>query len=227
MTDWTRDAPTLAGIDTATRQRLAAMAPIAIPEGHVLFHPGDAARGYVIVLSGRIDVFLIGPSGRDILLYAVAPGDCCVQSTLGLLGGEAYSAEAVAATACRAVLVPREMFLDLMDRSAAFRAGVFAAFAGRMQDIMRLVERVTFQRIDSRLAGALLALAEGGAVTATHQALASRIGSAREVVSRRLEAMGRAGMVTTERGTVRLTDVPGLRRLAAEGGDGDEVTDRA
>jgi CRP/FNR family transcriptional regulator len=227
MTDWTRDAPSLAPIDPVARRKLAGLVPVTIPRGYVMFQPGDAARGFVFVLSGRIDVFLVGPSGRDILLYPVAPGDCCIQSTLGLLGGAAYSAEAVAATDCRAVLVPREMFLDLMDSSPAFRTGVFAAFAGRMQDIMHLVERVTFQRIDSRLAGALLALDGGGTVAATHADLASRIGSAREVVSRRLEAMARAGLVATERGAVRLTDPTGLRRLAAEDGLGDEVTDRA
>lgn len=215
MTGWISGADGLSGLDTAAVARLAALSPVAVPRGTPLFRPGDAARGFLIVLAGRIEVFLTGASGRDILLYAVEPGGTCVQTTLGLLGGEDYSGEAVTATDSRVVLIPKAEFLSLMDTSAAFRGFVFSAFARRMQGMMHVLERVAFQRVESRLAVALLDRAEGGRVTATHQDLATAIGSAREVVSRRLEAFGRAGWVTTERGAVTLTDLAALRRLAA------------
>ncbi|MCK7475756.1 MAG: cyclic nucleotide-binding domain-containing protein [Rhodopseudomonas palustris] len=51
-----------------------------------MFRPGDAAQGFVVVLEGRVEVFLTGPTGREILLYAVEPGQGCVQTTLGLMG---------------------------------------------------------------------------------------------------------------------------------------------
>ena len=73
-----------------------------------MFRPGDMAQGFVIVLSGRIEVRLTSASGREILLYAVEPGESCVQTTLGLMGGEPYSGEAVAATDAS------EMAFDLM-----------------------------------------------------------------------------------------------------------------
>ncbi len=166
-------------------------------------------------MPGRIDVFLTGPSGRDILLYSVEPGGSCVQTTLGLLGGEDYSGEAIAATDVRAVLIPKVEFLSLMDGSPPFRAFVFAAFALRMQGMLHLLERVAFQRVESRLAAALLDRAEGEEVRATHQELATAIGSAREVVSRRLDALARSGLVATERGAVLIRDRTGLARLAA------------
>ena len=119
------------------------------------------------------------------------------------------------ASECRLVLIPKGEFLTLMDRSAPFRAFVFSAFAQRMQGMLHVLERVAFQRVESRLAAALLDRAEAGRVAATHQDLATAIGSAREVISRRLEAFARAGWVRTERGAVTLTDMPALRRLAA------------
>jgi CRP/FNR family transcriptional regulator, anaerobic regulatory protein len=138
-----------------------------------------------------------------------------VQTTLGLLGGEEYSGEATAALDCTVVMIPRPVFMALMDEAAPFRAFVFSAFAQRMQGMMHLLERVAFQRVESRLAATLLALAENGAVTATQAELATRIGSAREVVSRRLDHFARQGWVATERGRVVLTDSPALRRVAA------------
>lgn len=217
MSDWLPRAQ-LPDLPPDARAALAALRPIELPRGHVIFRPGDPAQGFALILSGRIDVFLTGPTGREILLYAVEPGQSCIQTTLGLLGGDDYTGEAIAATEVNAVLIPRGLFLSLMDSAPAFRAFVFRAFAQRMQTMMHVLEKVAFQRVESRLAQALLDLARQGSVAATHADLATRIGSAREVVSRRLESFARRGWVETDRGTVRLTDPAALARLAATDG---------
>lgn len=193
---------------------LGALAPARVPEGAVLFRPGETVKGFVIVLKGRVEVYLTGLSGREILLYEVAPGQSCVQSTLGLMGAEEYSGEAVAREACEIVLVPRETFLRLMDTDPGFRRFVFSAFAARLQSMMHLLDRVAFQRIETRLAECLLARAEGGRLNATHAEIAVMIGSAREVVSRRLDALARRGIVALERGVVRILDAETLAELA-------------
>ena len=215
MTGWVDTAVGLGQVEASARRRLDGLTPLGFDRGTALFHPGEAAKGFIVVLSGRIDVFLTGPSGRDILLYSVEAGGSCVQTTLGLLGGEDYSGEAVAANDVRAVLIPRAEFLTLMNTSPGFRGFVFSAFALRMQGMLHLLERVAFQRVESRLAATLLDRAEGREVRATHQELATAIGSAREVVSRRLDALARSGLVATERGVVLIRDPAGLARLAA------------
>lgn len=217
MSDWLPRAQ-LPDLPPDARAALAALRPMELPRGHVIFRPGDPAQGFALILSGRIDVFLTGPTGREILLYAVEPGQSCIQTTLGLLGGDDYTGEAIAATEVNAVLIPRGLFLSLMDSAPAFRAFVFRAFAQRMQTMMHVLEKVAFQRVESRLAQALLDLARHDSVAATHADLATRIGSAREVVSRRLESFARRGWVETDRGTVRLTDPAALARLAATDG---------
>ena len=186
----------------------------SVPKGAVLFRAGDAAQGFVVVLQGRIEVHLTGPSGREILLYSVEPGQSCVQTTLGLMAGEPYSGEAFAATEAKVVMIPRPVFLQLMESEAAFRGFVLTALGRRMQDVTRLLEQVAFATIESRLAAALLDMAEADQVQATQAELAARIGSAREVVTRRLDAFQRAGWVETDRGTVRITDRLALEQAA-------------
>ncbi len=203
------------GIVPASTALLAALPRRSLPDGTALFHPGEAAQAFVVVLSGRIDVSLVGASGREILLYAVEPGQSCIQTTLGLLGDDAYTGEAVTAGPVEIVLIPRALFLQLMDTDAAFRAFVLRAFGRRMADLTHLLEQVAFGRIDQRLAAAMLALAQGDIVSATQADLAARIGSAREVVSRKLEAFAREGMTATERGQVRLLRPDLLRQCAA------------
>lgn len=214
---WTTEAPSLAGLEPEARQTLDRLRPSDVAKDAVLFRPGEVVKGYVIVLNGKIGVHLVGPSGRDILLYRVAPGQSCIQSTLGLMGGEDYSAEAVAEEDTRLVLLPRTAFLGLIDTSPGFRALVFAAFADRMQTMMRVLERVAFQRVEARLAAHILSQADGsGVLRATQSEIATATGTVREVISRRLDSLKKTGCIAHERGIVTILNPERLRQLAED-----------
>jgi len=72
-------------------------------------------------------------------------------------------------------------------------------------------------KVERRLAQWLLAhVGEDGLVRATHAEIASAIGSAREVISRRLEALAGRGIVTLDRGAVKITSANGLRQIARD-----------
>ncbi|MDU8929161.1 Crp/Fnr family transcriptional regulator [Alisedimentitalea sp. MJ-SS2] len=215
---WLEKAAPLNRLDPDARSVLARLTPMQLPAGAVLFHPGEAVKGYAIVLSGRVDVSLTGASGREILLYSVVPGQSCIQSTMGLLGGSDYTAEAVTSTSTELVLLPRDKFLTLVDTSPGFRTIVFRAFADRMQLMMQLLEKVAFQRVECRLAERLVALANTttGPISITQAELATQVGSAREVISRRLDAWARRGFVRTGRGTVEILDPAALDDIASD-----------
>ena len=216
MTEWIDRSIGLSELDPQAKKQLDGLRVITLPSGKVLYRPGDEVSGFVLVISGRVDVYMTGPSGREILLYSVTPGETCVQTTLGLLGEEDYSAEAVAETDIEIVVIPKPMFLELIASSASFRTFVFHAFASRLQSIMHVLEQVAFVRIEERLAAILLERSDGaGLVRNTHQELATAIGSAREVVSRRLELFVKKGFVTLERGNIEITSRSGLMRLIA------------
>lgn len=193
----------------------------ALPQQHLpaetpLFHAGDQAQGFVIVLSGRIEVMLTAPSGREILLYAVEPGQSCIQTTLGLMGDEAYTGAAQTVTAVDLIMIPKTLFLQAMDSDSRFRTFVLRAFGARMSDLTHVLEQVAFGRIEPRLANALLDRAVEGRVATTQAELAARIGTSREVVTRKLEIFAKKGWIDTERGQVTLLDVAALRQLAAQ-----------
>ncbi|MFZ1470187.1 MAG: cyclic nucleotide-binding domain-containing protein [Paracoccaceae bacterium] len=58
--NWT-DALDISG---PARAALNALPQQMVKRGKVLFRAGEPAQGFVVVLSGRIKVFLTGPSGR-------------------------------------------------------------------------------------------------------------------------------------------------------------------
>lgn len=217
MPDWVADTPALAALSAPARQRLTALVPVTLPAQTPLFHAGDAVQGYAMVLSGRVDVSMTGASGREMLLYSVEPGQSCIQTTMGLLGGEDYTAEAETTVETRLVLLPKPLFLSLMDTDPGFRALVFRAFAQRFQNMMQLLEKVAFTRVECRLADRLLTLAKHDPlIHVTQSDLATQVGTAREVVSRRLETWSRRGWVRTGRGTVQVLDPRALESLASD-----------
>lgn len=196
---------------------LGAAQPIAAPAGTVLFRPGEACERFVMLRSGRVRVQLLSETGHEIVLYRVNAGETCVITTSCLIAHETYSAEGIADGPVEALLVPLATFETLLGTSAIFRGFVMAAFGARLADLMHRIDDVAFRPIDARLAERLLASAED-ALTTTHQALAVELGTAREVVSRRLKTFERDGLVALARGAIELRDRAGLRRVAAAGG---------
>lgn len=187
---------------------------VALPAGTRVFEPGQPARNMLLLLSGTVRVQQTSESGREVFLYRVGAGESCVLTTACMLAEEDYNAEGLAETDIEAVAIPRPVFDDLAGRSAVFRSFVFRTYSHRIADLFGLIEDIVFQRVDVRLAARLVEMQTGGLVTATHQALAVELGTAREVISRILAEFQRRGWVETARGEIRITGQEGLERLA-------------
>lgn len=187
---------------------------VRLPAAKVLYRPGDACQGFVVVHEGTVKVSLMAENGREIVLYRVHPGDICLQTFGCLVNGSHYSAEAVAETPVAIEIISPAEFQRRVVQDAPFRDHLFAGVAARFADLERLVEDVALTSLDARLARALLRLADdAGMVHATHEALAVEIGSARAVVSRQLSAFARDGLVSLARGHIRLDNAPALRAM--------------
>lgn len=196
-------------------QTAAAIRPMAVPRGTVLFRPDDSCAGFVVVRSGTVKVSLTAENGREIVLYRVRPGEICLQTFGCLVGGSSYSAEGVAETDLSLEIIPAGEFQRRVSAEPDFRQQLFSAVAARFADLERLVEDVALSSIEERLARALLRLANAdGMVDATHEGLATEIGSARAVVSRQLSAFARDGLVGVERGHIALVSPARLKALA-------------
>jgi CRP/FNR family transcriptional regulator len=193
---------------------LADAAWLQVPAATRLFEEGQACQGFPLVLAGAVQVARGSPGGRQLELYRVTPGEICVVSTAGLTGTRALSAHGVAVEATDLVLVSRAGF-ERACAHEAFRRFVFGVFAERLADLMALAEAVAFQRLDQRLAQALLG--RGSPIRTTHHALADELGTVREIVSRLLSRFERSGWVVLGRERIEVLDAPALRALAAGG----------
>ena len=207
--------PVLADLSAPARTRLLHSAQwMRVPAGAMLFDDRQACEGFPFVVEGTVRVSKCAPSGRELPLYRVGPGETCIISSSCLLGHEDYNARGVTESDTLLMLLPKAVFDEMMGERP-FRDFVFHLFAERIADLMQLIEEVAFRKLDQRLAALLLG--KGRVLHVTHQQLADELGSVREIVSRLLKGFAEQGFVRLAREQVEIIDAAGLRQLAALG----------
>ncbi len=206
--------PALCGLARERLEQLVAEGHVLqVPAGAILFDAKQPCRGFPLVLEGAVRVVINAPSGREILLYRVDPGQGCIMSGGCLLGHSDYAARGIAEGDVTLLSIPPAPFQALLLEHEPFRRFVFGMYGERLAEVMTLVEEVAFRRLDERLAQLLIH--RGPVIEATHQALADELGSVREIVSRLLRSFEQRGWVKLERERVTVTDPKALAALAA------------
>jgi CRP/FNR family transcriptional regulator, anaerobic regulatory protein len=201
---------------------LARAAWKGLAAGEVLVREGRECVYLPFVLTGALRVYKRSEAGRELTLYRITRGESCVLTATCILNGGSFPAVAEAEKAAEIALVPAQLLVHLVDEHAEWRRFVFGLYSKRLESVITLVEEVAFRRMDSRLAGWLVARAEGSppAAAATHSRIAGELGTSREVVSRILEDFEAQGIIETLRGKVRILDQKALRDRT---GDSDAV----
>lgn len=205
--------PAIAG-DMQLMQDLAASTlAVSLKRGQNICHEGDSCSQLALVMSGSARVFKLAESGREITLYRVEPGECCILTASCMLSQRVFPANATVETDLDAVLIPEARVLKWMTSSVSWRRFLWNLLAERLGDVISLVEEVAFRRMDERL-GEYLAnhgVEKGPVLLATHSQIAADLGTSREVISRMLKDFELRGLLRLSRGRIELGDLQSLR----------------
>jgi CRP/FNR family transcriptional regulator, anaerobic regulatory protein len=185
--------------------------PFTVPAGAVLFTENEPCKGFPLLVEGEVRISRNSGEGRSLELYRVVPAELCLVSSACLFRSQALSAQGVAVRATTLLLVPPPVFQAWLSEPE-FRQFVLGLFADRMADLTALVDAVAFQKLDQRLAAVLLG--HGRELAVTHQELADRLGTVREMVTRLLRRFEREGWIELSRHRICICDSAALRRCA-------------
>lgn len=206
--------PALASLPADRLARdLANLTLIQAPAHTVLFRETDPCPGFPFVLEGQVRVARGSPDGRELELYRIQAGEICMVSAACLIA-EAPMAARAACTAASVLAMVDRATLIAWTGFEPVRLLVLGQLGARITELAALVEAVAFQRLDQRLARALLG--RGRTVRATHQQLADDLGTAREIVSRLLRRFEEQGFVRLGRERIGIVDAEALRTLSGE-----------
>lgn len=203
--------PALANDASFLRSLLDSGRQISLPAGQHICLEGSNCSHLAFVLSGTGRVYKLGESGREITLYRVDAGECCILTLSCIISEKRFPAFAVSESDLEAILVPASVIQDWMDSIRSWRRYAWNLIAARLGDVISLVEEVTFRRMDERL-GFYLNQADkfplGRKTAITHQQIAAELGTSREVISRLLKDLEQQGIVELGRGWIRVLKPP-------------------
>ncbi len=191
--------------------------PAHIPAGHTIAETGSECSQLALVVSGSVRVYKLADKGREITLYRIKDGDSCVLTASCLMSATPFPAIAVAETELDALVIPANSAKAWMTQHPPWSSFVFGLISKRLTEVITVLENVTFQRLDVRVAAYLVNMADKGSTLAiTHHEIAADLGSSREVVSRTLKEFDKQGWINMGRGELIIQDLPQLQNLAEE-----------
>jgi len=169
-----------------------------------IYWKGDRCTHIAFIFEGEIRVFKCSETGREITLYEIGPGETCILNASSILADLKYPAEAIALTRVKALMIPAEIFRELVDEYSFVRTFVFNQLSQRLVLVFELLEDVVFGKLDRRLMDYLIEKNENNKICTTHKTIAQDLGSSREVITRLLKDMERNGLIKTGRGSIEL-----------------------
>ncbi len=191
------------------------------PAGRLIFAKGSPGRSMMAVLHGSIRIGATAPNGREVVLAILSAGE--IFGEMALLDGGERTADAIAMSDCDLLVVDQRDFIPFLKRRSELCIELLKVLSRRLRRTDELVETALFERLDSRLAKALVRLASAGdpgddatpplRLHVSQQELGGLVGASRENVNKQLRAWQRAGLVELGKRLVVIRDLDALEEL--------------
>jgi CRP/FNR family cyclic AMP-dependent transcriptional regulator len=187
----------------------------------MLFWEGEACAGIFLVTQGSVKIFKMSAAGREMMLsLEMAP---TTVAELPLFDGGPYPASVRAVGPVTSFFIPKAEFQQVCRQYPDVALKILAVVGRRLRNLVQIVESMTFGSVTQRLARMILDVSRQMGRDAfefplTHQELASRLGTVREVVSRNLARFRAEGLVRLQGGQIEILNRAGLEEEAREQG---------
>lgn len=210
--DELRAIPFFAALDERTLADVARqIQPCTYRPGEYILFEGEQPPGLFFVIRGRVRLSRTAPDGREQVLAMIGSGENFNMVPLFDERPNPTTARAMSPVHC--LLLPRDALLALLRKHPDLALAALRELAGQLRELVILVEDLAFRSVRERLARQLLQEASEGTAELTHQELAERTGTVREIAGRALRQLAQEGLVRLERGRVIVLDRAGLARI--------------
>jgi CRP/FNR family transcriptional regulator len=192
-----------------------------LSEGELLFSEGEPCAGLHIIAQGKVRIFKTSVGGREQVLALNGPGESVAE--LPVFDGGPYPASAMAVEDTEIAFISRRDFHAYCLEHPEVALKVLSVVGGRLRRLVGIIEELSFTTIRQRLISALLKLAQTEGkktergiefqLPATHQELASQLGTVRELISRNLMRLQAEGLLEVDARQIVVKDMKGLSAL--------------
>jgi CRP-like cAMP-binding protein len=186
-----------------------------IEKGDVLFFQSDPSESAYIVHAGNVSIVLNSLDGREMVINEMHSGD--LFGELGILTKKSRSTSAIARTKSELLVIPRQVFLSVVESEPQLALRILEMTANRLQMSGKRESALAFMDAQARLARLLLELEaqeqDKGYVTISQEELAHHTGLIRQTVAKALGKWRRDGWLITGRGRILILNRKALEEL--------------
>jgi len=204
--------PSTEALDDRLLRAIAARGPqVRFPANALIISEGDAGDSLYIILAGRVKVFSANEAGKEVVIVTHGPGEYLGE--LALDGGvRSASVMTLEPTTCS--IVKGDDLRQFIASEPEFAMHVIHKLIKRLRVATDSVKSLALQDVYSRVVRVLteLSVPDGAQRRVnerlTHQDIAERVGSSREMVSRILKDLALGGYVVAEDFHYRILRTP-------------------
>jgi CRP-like cAMP-binding protein len=223
--DMLRNVSFFAGLSDRELNSLAAcLGKRTFARGVIIFHKGSPGRTLYIIESGKVRIFALSESGREISVNIYGPGD--VFGELALLDSLPRSAGAMVVEKATVRTLHRDDFLWHLEEHPRMARSIIEVLSARLRYTTAYAESLAFHDVYRRVADRLLELADrygrkrGEAIDIdlqlTQAELASWVAATREHVNKVLGTFRDQGLIRVEGQRITILNQQRLTRWVVE-----------
>ena len=161
-------------------------------QGDVILNESSIIRSIPIVITGSIKVLRTDDDGREILLYYIKEGESCIMSFLGGMHQDVSKVKAEIEEDAEVLFLPVDKLTLFIKEFPQWLDYIFKLYHKRFEELLEVINEVTFKKVDERLLSLLHKKAEltnSKTLIVSHEQLANELATARVVVSRLLKKL--------------------------------------
>lgn len=200
-------------------QLLEASKTKVFKKGDMIFKKGRAAKQVYIILKGTVTEYAMDGNDFTVVIKDGGKGDCFGE--LAVLLEENYLTSVAALTDLRVLILPAEIFSEIMWSSKKSMQAVLSDCIHRLQKSAQKSISYTMFNSEGRLAYILVMMHNEnkgvGFIRATQETLSTKCGIARQTASTILNEWKRDGIIDVRRGKIFVHSPDELMQIAMEG----------
>ncbi|MDO6563897.1 Crp/Fnr family transcriptional regulator [Amphritea sp. 1_MG-2023] len=192
---------------------------IKLSNDEVLFHQGDVATRFYIVLTGGVNLFRVSPDGQAKVIEVIKP-DGAFAEALMFMDQVCYPLNAVAMGVSEIMVIPNKLYKEMLLAAPQSALKVMGSMAVKLHRRITEIETLTLQNTRHRLGNYLFGLAHNPAASKCQlqlpmakQLIASQLGMQPETFSRLMKEMKTQGLIDVKGADVMVYDLQGLREF--------------
>lgn len=223
--DLLRTTPIFSRLSADDRKKIAEVATVKrFGRGDLIFEQDSPSDALYAIAAGRVKIFKMMPSGKDVILEVFGPGDPL--GAVAVYIGRPFPASAAALEDTTCVVIPKVDFFRLLEQHPTLVRGLLLGMTTRLVELTNRLAELTGGRIEARFARLFIKLADqmgraesGGLfipLALSRQELADMTGTTIETCIRIMSRWGKDGIVRTEKNGFVIISRRDLETLAVE-----------